>query len=217
MPAAAVPASNELPSTNPFARMVKQEQAKWTPAVAPNVPTAPVPRSRRRQDSDEWSAADSDKGESDDEGGRSGPGAKQLASLLFGTMAPPRPLSAMDTGSKANTPVPGSTTAAPHMPGGFDDVDPVFDEPSAPPPPPPPMPGFGGAGQTMPQAPPPPPPMPSISSPPPPPPPGPAPTAAPRAAAGGIGALLGEIQAGKGLRKTQTNDRSTSNVTGRVL
>lgn len=222
VPAPAVASSKELPSTNPFARMVKQEQAKSTPPVAPTLPTAPVPRSRRRQDSDEWSAAESDQGESDDEEGRSGPGAKQLASLLFGTMAPPRPLSAMDTGNQMETPMspppapPLPQTVAPPMPGAFEGSVSAFDEPSAPPPPPPPMPGFSAPGQTMPQAPPPPPPMPSMSSPPPPP-PGPAPTTTARPAAGGIGALLGEIQAGKGLRKTQTNDRSTSNVAGRVL
>jgi hypothetical protein len=38
-----------------------------------------------------------------------------------------------------------------------------------------------------------------------------------RAGTGDIGALLGEIQLGKGLRKTETKDRSSSAVAGRVL
>ena len=41
------------------------------------------------------SVVDSDDSSSDDDDAPQG-GAKQLASILFGTMAPPRPLSAMD-------------------------------------------------------------------------------------------------------------------------
>jgi hypothetical protein len=37
------------------------------------------------------------------------------------------------------------------------------------------------------------------------------------AGTGGIGALLGEIQKGRGLRHTETKDRSTSSIAGRVL
>jgi hypothetical protein len=65
--------------------------------------------------------------------------------------------------------------------------------------------------------------MPGSSAPPPPPMPN---SSAPRgpptrtASSGGspaVGALLGEIQAGKGLKKTVTRDRSTAAVAGRVL
>jgi len=54
---------------------------------------------------DEWSAAGSDKDDSSDNEDEppAGGSAKHLASILFGTMAPPRPLSAMD--SKPATPV----------------------------------------------------------------------------------------------------------------
>lgn len=208
------PAAKELSSTNPFAKLAQQEAAK----PLTTQPTGPV--SRRRQ-SDDWSAAGSDKEESDDEDAPTGGSAKQLASLLFGTMAPPRPLSAMD--SKPQTPVqtesvssPLAVPPAPPMPGAFDEKS-TFDAPAAPPPPPP-MPDMGAPSAP----PPPPPPMPSMTAPgfdapgaPPPPPPGPAPALA--APGGGLGSMLGDIRAGKALKKTQTNDRSISNVAGRVL
>lgn len=215
------PPARDLPSTNPFAKLAQQEAAK------PLTPTMTGPVSRRRKEEDEWSEAGSDKQESDEEDAPTGGSAKQLASLLFGTMAPPRPLSAMD--NKPQTPVQDRPTAVsppsappppPPMPGSFGENE--FDAPSAPPPPPPmptsgappppPMPPMGAPG-----SPPPPPPMPGMSAPgiPPPPPPGPPPAMAARP--GGIGALLGDISAGKALKKVQTNDRSTSNVAGRVL
>ena len=210
------PAHKELPSTNPFAKLAQQEAAK---PLAPTMTSGPVSR-RRQEESDDWSAAGSDKEESDDEDAPTGGSAKQLASLLFGSMAPPRPLSAMD--SKPQTPTapteqarqetspPSAAAPAPPMPGSFGES--MFDAPSAPPPPPPPMPASGAPG-----SPPPPPPMPGMGAPvaPPPPPPGAAPM--PKPAAGGIGALLGDISKGKPLRKAQTNDRSTSSAAGRVL
>lgn len=220
--------SSELKSTNPFAKLAQQEAAKpLTPALTGG------PISRRRQEEDEWSAAGSDKDDSDDEDGPTAGGAKQLASLLFGTMAPPRPLSATD--SKPQTPVQDTSARsvtspppAPPIPGSFDTAEDTFGGSATSPPPPPPMPGFGapppppmptGGAPPPPPMPtggaPPPPPMPTAGAPPPP--PGPAPAARP--AASGFGALFGDIQSGKkgGLRKVQTNDRSTSSAAGRVL
>lgn len=208
--------SDKKVDTNPFHRLTqqdltKQQQAIPEPAAVPGRFTGtPKPA-----DEDDWSVVDSSD-EEDEEDKPQGGSAKQLASILFGTMAPPRPLSAMDSPSSAG---PGSPAQA----GRFASPPPAPSSGAPPPPPmpnsdvppPPPIPNSGA---------PPPPPMPSGGAPPPPPmpgmsaPPAPAlPAAPPPGAVPNISGLLGEIQLGKGLKKTQTKDRSTASTAGRVL
>ena len=194
-------------STNPFHRMSQHESASRNsqpqnqPPLSTSLSSTPITGhrpSRVRPEEDEWSVVDSTEDSDEETDQPTGGSAKHLASILFGSMAPPRPLSAMDEKDKPRTPIGSpSTPSAPPMP-------------TAGAPPPPPIPSgftFGGAS---PSAPPPPPPMPSVGAPPPPPMPS---TGAPPAVAG----LLGEIVKGKGLKKVETKDRSQASVAGRVL
>jgi len=194
-------------STNPFHR-IPQEQTTKSAEPLQSQPTGSR-ISRARPEEDEWSVvgSDNDDDSSDDEGPGAG-NARHLASILFGTMGPPRPLSAAD--NKAGG--AGSTPTSPAV--GFGGRD-----SNAPPaPPPPPMPGSSA---------PPPPPMPSSGGPGGPPPPplgvGPPPPPMPTSGSGSPPeggrptALLGEIQMGRQLKKTQTRDKSGAAVAGRVL
>ncbi|PWY69596.1 hypothetical protein BO70DRAFT_382594 [Aspergillus heteromorphus CBS 117.55] len=211
----------EPQSTNPFHRLTQQQESA-RPVFTASGPLERKSRVRPEAD-DDWSAAGSDIDSSDDDDDErpGGGSAKQLASILFGTMAPPRPLSAMDdkSPSKSSTPVQDSpampAASAAETSEATSGAPATFAPP--PPPPPPPAPAPPAVPTVHVEAgvpPPPPPPAPSMAPPglPPPPPP-------PSAPAGGAGrgALLASIQAGKGLRKVQTNDRSTTSSAGRVL
>ncbi|CAG8926223.1 unnamed protein product [Penicillium salamii] len=218
---ASPPASAQ--STNPFHRLTQQEPIK--PTFTGAAPLERKTRARPEAD-DDWSAAGSDADSSDDDDDErpGGGSAKQLASILFGTMAPPRPLSAMDDekpASNSATPVQDTPIAPPPPPPATLPPLPALPSdgatpppPSAVPPPPPPPPPPGAGAPSIP--PPPPPPGGAPSAPPPPPPAGIPPPPAP-AGAGNRGALLASIQQGMSLKKTQVNDRSTSSSAGRVL
>ncbi|KAI1134895.1 hypothetical protein F5Y05DRAFT_396828 [Hypoxylon sp. FL0543] len=210
-PAVAAPAPPPPPppqpevSTNPFFRITQEAKA-------------PAPSRKRPDTDDEWGSGneEDDEDSSDDE--RPAAGAAQLASLLFGSMGPPRPLSATgDKSAGASPAVPSAPFSPPPALGSPAPPPPPPPMPEAssgaPPPPPPPMPDFGSSGAP----PPPPPPIPGLAPPPPPPPPagGDLPTAPP--GGGRPAALLSEIHMGKALKKTQTKDRSGAGVAGRVL
>ncbi|KAL9609666.1 MAG: hypothetical protein Q9167_005575, partial [Letrouitia subvulpina] len=225
-PASSIASPTEV-STNPFHRLTQQEKEKESAKSQPFPPLTSTPTgsrpSRHRPEEDEWSVVDSAEDSSSDaeaEAGPTGGSAKQLASILFGTMAPPRPLSAMD--DKPKSPAFGSpSTPSTGTWSGPPAVDPPISSASnreAPgvPPPPPPMPA-----NDAPPPPPPPPPMPTSGAPPPPPmpgtfdsgapsapPPPPPLSSGPPAGAPDRSGLLGEIQRGKGLKKVETKDRS---------
>lgn len=218
--------STHEPSTNPFHRLTQQESAPSPPVRAQpesqsqvhfpplsSTPASGQRPSRARPEEDEWSVVDSNEDSSDNESDRSSGGtAKHLASILFGTMGPPRPLSSMDEKDKPKTPVnerSGTPTARASI-----------NSDSAPDPPPLPAgSAFGGAPPPMPSiGAPPPPPMPNVGAPPPPPPPPPGANSSAGAQHPPIVAgFLGDIVKGKGLRKVETKDRSQASVAGRVL
>ena len=212
-------------STNPFHRLTQQESAAATPAPKPQALPPPLTstptgnRNRVRKEEDEWSVVDSNDSSSSDDGDSDRPdrgSAKHLASILFGTMAPPRPQSAMD--EKVQSPAPdGSASTSLTRPtdtlaAAPPTSAPIPDSgvPSAQPPPP--MPRI-----EAPDAPPPPPPMPGVflnAT------PSPPPLPIGSGALSGLpnrSGLLGDIVKGKGLRKVETRDRSTASTAGRVL
>lgn len=182
-------------SSNPFYRLVGQ------PAVAPQgstvISTPEIPR-HERYDSDDWSINKSEPSENGDEEAANGTGRTpaELASMLFGSMGTPRPYSSMDRGSPA--------VASPAMSPGRQ--TPTF-----------------ASESNAPMAPPPPPPFPQASSfdsatGPPLPPPSMQPPSLPNGAADSDrGGLLEQIQLGKSLRKTQTEDKATPASAGKVL
>lgn len=231
----AEPVAPKPSDTNPFHRMTQ----------AASIPAPTQPHQRKRADSEDWGSDNHEDEEDSDDEKPGGSNAAQLASILFGTMAPPRPLSAAGRDSTPASPAPASNESPagppppPPVPGAASSEAPAAPPPPPPPmpessapsapPPPPPMPGTGA-----PSAPPPPPPMPSAGAPPappmpgagapppppPPPPPGgdaPAPASAP--SGGRPAGFLGQIQSlnKATLKKTTTIDKSASSVAGRVL
>ncbi|ODQ64903.1 hypothetical protein NADFUDRAFT_51502 [Nadsonia fulvescens var. elongata DSM 6958] len=240
------PITTNHTDSNPFHQQQKSNGQLNTPRVSESstpvidAKEAVIQRAMQRgqapDNDDDWGkSTDDDDDSSDDDAVSSGRvNSANLASMLFRGMAPQRTGSNLSTMESTPAPtispaIPTSEYSTPQVsssPATVVESAPT-QEPMAPAnaPPPPPMPNFPNSA-------PPPPPMPIFptGAPPPPPPPTgapPPPTGAPPPPTGappvpamsGINQLLGEIQAGRSLRKVDDSQKHVSEniIAGRVI